>query len=413
MKRESRLIVLAGLALLVPVALANQQTDHLRDLAKQAKSKGDLDQAATDLCQAAGIDPSHYQKKCERAQADARKELQVYEGYFKTGSFEFQQKDYAGAIRDLSKIIYGPYHDQALSLIQQAKSSLPGGNNTDGRQKLLLQAAQAAYQRGDFDAAAAQAGQIQLPALQPAAKQLLTNIKVYQDTMTQGDLLANKGDYLGAEEKYSFAIKIKADGPGSPADKLQQMQAKLTNQATTQAQAATDASKPAQPQPKVDYAARVKNGLANANRNEAKGDYKAALHDFDAVLVLDGLQAEALAGKQRVLAELKRDPKALTDSLEDGIRSYYASNFEKASESISLYLDGGGLHNKGAAHFYLAASLLSQAILEDPRDEVQMRSLRENADQQFQMARQEKYVPIETLVSPRILAEWTKTGSQQ
>ena len=110
--------------------------------------------------------------------------------------FEFQQKDYAGAIRDLSKINYGPYHEQSQSLIQEAKSALPGANMTDSRQQLLLQAAQAAYQRGDFDAAAAQASRIQSPALQPVAKQLLTNIKVYQDTMTQGELLARNGDYL-------------------------------------------------------------------------------------------------------------------------------------------------------------------------------------------------------------------------
>ena len=413
MRSQWQLVMVAGLALLVPTAHADQQTDHLRDLAKQAKAKGDLDQAANDLCQAAGIDPSHYQKKCERAQADAQKELQVYEGYFKTGNFEFQQKDYAGAIRDLSKINYGPYHEQSQSLIQEAKSALPGANMTDSRQQLLLQAAQAAYQRGDFDAAAAQASRIQSPALQPVAKQLLTNIKVYQDTMTQGELLARNGDYLGAQEKYAFAIKIKADGPGSPADKLQQVQAKLANQATAQPQVTTEAAKPAPPPPKVDYAAKVKGGLANAARHEANGDYRAALHDFDAVLVLDGLQAEALAGKQRVLAELKGDPKTLADGLEDGIRSYYASQFERAADSISVYLNGGGLHNKGAAHFYLAASLLSQAILADPHDGAHMRSLLENADQQFQMARQENYVPVEKLVSPRILAEWTKTESQQ
>ena len=112
-------------------------------------------------------------------------------------------------------------------------------------------------------------------------------------------------------------------------------------------------------------------------------------------------------------AELQSDPKELADGLEDGIRSYYASQFEQAAASISLYLNGGGLHNKGAAYFYLGASLLSQAILADPHDQANQSSTRQNADEQFQMARQENYMPVEKLVSPRILAEWARSGSQQ
>jgi predicted negative regulator of RcsB-dependent stress response len=412
-KSKWQLVMLAGLALVAQTARANQQTDHLRDLAKQAKEKGDLDQAASDLCQAANIDPSHYQKKCDHARADAEKQAQLFEGYFKTGNFEFQQKDYAGAVRDLGKIDFGPRREEAQSLIQQAKAALQGGSAPSASQAALLRGAQTAYDHGDFDAATAQASQVQSPALQAAAKQLLTNIKVYQDTITQGDLLAHNGDYKGAQEKYSFAIKIKANGPGSPAGKLQAMQAKL-QEATANPQPGTQTVKPEPPSPpKVDYAAKVKNGLAEARRNEQNGNLKAALRGFQAVLVLDGLQPEALAGKQRVTAELQGDPKALADGLEDGIRSYYASQFEQAAASISLYLNGGGLHHKGAAHFYLGASLLSQAILADPHDHENQSSLRQNADEQFQMARQENYMPVEKLVSPRILAEWAKGGSQQ
>jgi hypothetical protein len=411
--RKWRLVMFAGLTLLAQTARADRQTDHLRDLAKDAKAKGDLDQAASDLCEAANIDPSHYQKKCERARADAEKQAQLYEGYFKTGKFEFQQKDYAGAVRDLVKINFGSRREEAQALIQQAKAVLQGGNAPSAGQTELLRGAQVDYDRGDFDAAAAQAGQVQSAALQPAAKQLLTNIKVYQDTMTQGDLLERNGDYKGAQEKYSFAIKIKATGPGSPAEKLQEVEAKL-QEAAANPQSGMQAAKPeSSSPPKVDYAAKVKSDLAAAHRSEANGDLKAAFHNYEAVLVLDGLQADALAGKRRVMAELQSDPKELADGLEDGIRSYYASQFEKAADSISLYLNGGGLHNKGAAHFYLGAALLSQAILADPHDQANQSSLRGSADQQFQMAREENYMPVEKLVSPRILAEWAKSGSQQ
>jgi hypothetical protein len=393
-----------------PAVYADQQVDHLKDLAKQAKDKGDLDGVANYLCEAADLDASHYKKKCERARADADKKNKEYEADFQTGKFELDHKDYAGAIRDLSKIGFGSRKDDAQHLIQQAKASLPGGGS-EAANLSLLRGAQAAYQRGDFDSAATQARQVQSEALQSSVKQLLANIKVYQDTMAQADLLTQNADYKGAQEKYSFAIVINPNGPGSPADKLQEVKTKLANLEAAKQQPAPDAAKPA-PAVKVDYAAKVKSGLVEAKRDESKGDFKAALHAFDGVLALDGLQAEALAGKKRVMEELRGDPKALAASLEDGIRSYYSSQFQQAADSIGLYLNNGGSHSKGAAHFYLAACLLSEAIVGDPHDEEQENSLRQNADEQFAMARQENYRPVEKLVSPKILAEWTKSGSQ-
>jgi hypothetical protein len=409
MRRHWTLTMLAILAL-VPAVYADQQVDHLKDLAKQAKDKGDLEGVANYLCEAADLDASHYKKKCERARADAEKRNKEYEADFQTGKFELDHKDYAGAIRDLSKIGFGSRRDDAQNLIQQAKASLPGGSS-EAANLSLLRGAQAAYQRGDFEAAAAQARQVQSEALQSEAKQLLTNIKVYQDTIAQADLLAQNADYKGAQEKYSFVMVINPNGPGSPADKLQEVKTKLANPEAAKQQPGPDAAKPA-PAAKVDYAAKVKSGLAEAKRDESKRDFKAALHAFEGVLALDGLQAEALAGKKRAMEELRGDPEALAAELEDGIRSYYSSQFQQAVDSISLYLNNGGSHSKGAAHFYLAACLLSEAILGDPHDEKQANSLRQNADEQFAMARQANYRPVEELVSPKILTEWTKTGSQ-
>lgn len=405
-------IVLSVLTLLARTAGANEQADHLRDLAKQAKDKGDLDQEASYLCQAADLDPSKYKKRCEHAQADTAKAIQVFEAVFQTGKFELQQKDYAGAVRDLSKISFGPHRDDAQHMIQQAKIFISGGS--DAVSMAVLRQAQAAYLKGDFETAAVQANQVQSPAFQPQAKQLLTNIQVYQDTMAQADALAQNNNYQAAEEKYSFAMKINPNGPGAPAEKLQALDAKqaaIQQAAAKPRETAGDAK--AGPVVKVDYAAKVKSDLADARHHEAKGDYKAAIRAFDSVLAIDGRQAEALAGKQRVMAKLRNDPQALESSLEDGIRSYYSSDFDQATKSINLYLSSGGLHNKGAAHFYLAASLLSQSIFADPHDEEHARTLQQNADEEFAMARQEKYKPVEKLVSPKILTEWTKSGSRQ
>lgn len=412
MRKQWCLVTLACLALVGPAARADQQRGHLKDLekqAKQARAKGDLEQVANYLCQAASLDASHYDNKCKRARADAEQKKLEFGAVLQTAKFELQHKDYAGAVRDLSKITFGPNHDEAQHLIQLANASLPGPD-FEGANQELLREAWVAYKRGDFEAAATQASEVHSPTVKPGATQLLTNIKTYQNTMASADHLAQNADYKGAQEAYAFAAKINANGPGAPAQKQRDMEAKLAADIAAKSQAAAEAAKLAA---KVDYAAEVKKGLADARRDEAKGDLKTALQAFNGVLMLDGRQAEALTGKQRIMAKLRSDPKVLVESLEDGIRSYYSSHFEQAAESISRYLDNQRLHNKGAAHFYLAASLLSEAVLADPHDEAHKSSLQQSADEQFALARQENYKPVESLVSPRILEEWTKTGASR
>jgi hypothetical protein len=140
---------------------------------------------------------------------------------------------------------------------------------------------------------------------------------------------------------------------------------------------------------------------------------KGALQAFNSALALDGRQAEAIAGKRRILARMQGDPKALEDSLETGIRSYYTAQFDQAAQALTLYLSGGGMHDKGAAHFYLAASLISEAIVADPKGVDEIADLRQKSQQEFVLAKQANYRPIEKLVSPKIMAEWNKIGSQQ
>lgn len=399
----------AAVVLSAPLAHADDQADHLRDLAKQAHAKGAFDQEADDLCQAAALDPQKYSKKCARARDEAGRQLKEFEGYLGTGRFELQQKDYQGAIRDLSKIRFGPLIPQAQTLIAQAKAGLlqPA---VDAASAKALHLAFTAYQQGDFATAAAQAAQVRSPNLQPQANQILTNIRVYQDTMSQADALLKNSDYKGAEQKYTFAVNIRSNGPGNPGQKLQKVQAILQKQTQEQQAAAAEAEKPAPP--KVDYAARVKSDLAEAQSDEAKGDLKGALHAFNEALALDGRQAEAVAGRKRMIAAMHRNRKDLEESLAQGIRSYYASDFDQANDALNLFLSGSDPRGQGAAHFYLAASLLSQAILADPQDETQAQSLRQNAEQQFQLARQAHYKPVEKLVSPKVLEEWARTGSQ-
>src|SRR5277367_4256512 len=111
--RAWQIAACACFVLLTPAVHADSQTDHLRDLAKQAHERGALDQEAENLCQAATLDPQKYSKKCERARAEVARQLDEFKGLLGTGQFELQHKDYQGAIRDLSKIRFGPLAQQA------------------------------------------------------------------------------------------------------------------------------------------------------------------------------------------------------------------------------------------------------------------------------------------------------------
>jgi hypothetical protein len=320
------------------------------------------------------------------------------------GRTEMQRKDYPGALRDLGKITFGPNKDEAQELIQQARIGISGGIVIDPASLAAFKGAREAYFRGDFDVAESQAKRVQSAALQAAANQLLANVSVYRDVMKQADAMAHNGDLKGAEQKYQFAVTILQNGPSHPQDRLREVQTAEAQAATTkpqpQSQPATTVqtaqSKAARPPSKVNNAAKSKNSLDTARREETQGD-----------------QAEVVAGKKRVLEEMQEDPKVIEDSLTEGVADFYASHFSHADHAIRVYLDGGGKHYAGSAHFYLGASLLMQALLTSPKDQSEADALRQQARGQFVLAKQLHYKPIESTVSPKVLTQWTQTGEQQ
>jgi hypothetical protein len=410
-------LLLMTTTLLAQTPDAGKNANQLNDLANIAKSKGDLQAVADNLCRAALLDAKKYAKKCDRAKTDATKALDQFQGDLGTGRFELQHKDYPGALRDLGKITFGPHKSEAQELMQQARVAL-NGTSSDQASIAALQAAQAAYDSGDFDAAENNAKKVQSPALQSAAHQIITNINVYRDTMAQADALARQNRFRDAEQKYQFAATIKGTGPGHPADKVKQMQAAEAQVGQSKPQLQVQQQPPVQApqasalQPKANNAARVKDALSLASRDEASGDLKGALRAYNSALLLDSRLAEAVTGKQRVMAEMQEDPKALEDSLIEGISAYYASRFTQADEALNTYLQANARHHEGAAHFYLGASLLSQALLLSPKDVAQGDALRQQALQQFALARQSNYRPLKPAISPRILTQWTQISTQ-
>lgn len=374
--------VLAILVLLaVPVMAqppdASKDANQLRDLANAAKSKGDLQKEADYFCQAAALDPKKYDKKCARAKADAAKMLEQFQAYLSTGRFELQHKDYQGALRDLGKITFGPAKDEALDLMRQAREGL-NAPSLDQASLAALRTAQAEYARGDFDAAEADAKKVGSPVLLSAAHEMITNIDVYRSTMSQADALALQGDFRDAAQKYQFAALIKADGPGHPADKVQQMQA----------------------------------AAAQAEQLKAQAEQLKASAQIQAPSSPSAHKASSSKSKRvKAVAAQQENPPALEDTLTQGIAAYYASHFTQADEALSSYLQANAAAYPGAAHFYLGASLLSQAILLDPGDAARGDDMRKQALQEFALAKQSNYEPLRSAVSPRILTQWTQTGT--
>jgi hypothetical protein len=129
------------------------------------------------------------------------------------------------------------------------------------------------------------------------------------------------------------------------------------------------------------------------------------------------LQGEArhgagVAGTKATPEKIQEVPQPMQASLVEGVKDFYASRFSHADDAIKMYLQTGGTNYAGAAHFYLGASLLTQALLTSPNDRPRAESLRQQAWTEFTSAKQLHYEPVESAVSPKVLGEWAKTGDR-
>lgn len=415
--RLSGVWFLVATAMLAQAPSTGKSADQLGDLASQAKDSGDLQSEANYLCQAAALDVKKYGKKCNRAKDDANKALAQFQADLDMARTELQRKDYPGALRDLGKITFGPNRAEAQELMQQARIGNSGGTPIDPDSLTAFKAAREAYFRGDFDLAESQAKRVQAPPLQGAANQILANISIYREVMKEADAMVRSGDLKGAEQKYQFAVTIQQNGPGRPQERLQQVQAAEVQAVTANPQPQPASTVQTSPQgkttqpPNVSYAGKMKKSVETARREEPQGNLKDALHAHNDAPGLR--QPEAVAGKERVRGDMQEDPKEVRDKLTEGVTDFYASKFSHAEDAFGLYLQGGGKHYAGAAHFYLGASLLVQALLTSPKDQPQRDALRQQARDQFVLAKQLHYEPIESAVPPKILAQWTQAGDRQ
>lgn len=416
-----RIALTAVLLLSSAMLLAQNQpppksVDQLRDLAKQARKAGDLQAEAGYLCQAAGLDVKKYGKKCEKANEDVAKGLAQFQTDLNAGRTEIERKDYSGALRDLGKVTFGPAKGEAQELSLRARIE-SGKLPPEQLSQLALTGASEAFSRGDFDRAEDLLKHVQSSTLQSAANKLESNINAYRDAMKQADELYRSGDYNGAAQKYHAAATLNANGPGQPMERMRQALDAKAKADQKKAEQAASSSVPVQetqvPAPNNNDAEKIQNWLAIARRDETGGDLRGALRAYDAALKLNGRQTDALAARTRVLAKMKDGKQALEKNLAQGVAEFYASQFSAASDAIGKYLEDGGGQHIGAAHFYLGASLLSQVLLADPKNAANSDEQRNQALEEFVLAKQLHYVPLQSAVSPKIFAQWAQTGNTQ
>jgi hypothetical protein len=372
-------LFLVATAMLAQAPNAGKSADQLRDLASHAKDFGDLQSEANYLCQAAALDGKKYGKKCDRAKDDVAKALAQFQADLEMGRSELQHRDYPGALRDLGKIAFGPNKLEAQELIQQARVGANGGMIVDPASLAALKAAREAYLHGDFDLAESQAKHVQSPSLQAAANELLRNISVLREVQTTAE------------------VSTTAANP--------QAQSAIPEQTVTQGKAT-------QPQSKVTHAIKAKNSLDTTRREKTQGDLKNIPEPGNTSPGPNTQQAEVVAGNKHAPEGTQDDSKMMEESLAGGVADFYASHFSHADDAIGVYLQGGGNRYAGAAHFYLGASLLTQALLTSPKDQPKSDALRQKAQNQFVLAKQLHYRPIESAVSPKILAHWAEVGEQ-
>jgi tetratricopeptide (TPR) repeat protein len=244
--------------------------------------------------------------------------------------------------------------------------------------------------------------------------------------MDEGDAAMQSGKLAVAKQKYNFALVIKGNGPGNPSDKLRQIASQLatapespiSQKQDTSAVKIAPVAKQQNEKNKGKVAAKsasdipkkITDFLVKAHDDEKKKNTSAAISDYEEVIALDPQQQEALAEKQRLTEAVQKDRNALEDTLIRGVRSYSQSHFEEARESLSHYLDEGGVR-KGAAYFYLGAAFMAKALLLDAQNKTGYDNMQRNALRNFHLAKQEHFKPLEKYVSPKILAVWNQADS--
>ena len=432
-----RLFAVALVLLLALPAFAGKK-DDLYNQAQAAAAAGRVEEATSLFCQVAKEDSKYKDAKlnCEIMSKELDKEKVRSDERFQAGVADFNAGRYDDAEQKFRNVRAGSHvadaRDYVANKIPQARASAQQAKSAAAAEQAMAQKfdqATQAYNSNDFNGAKALFSQITGPR-QGDAQDYLRRINKYDAAMAEGDRLAAAKNYKQAASSYDEAAAVKADGPGNPRDRSQQMMASASGgrpapgggrpAATTTT--TTTATTPTPGQPSRDIVAAVKNVrpqvdaakmLSAADNARKKGNFSEAAGKYAAVLAADSTNAQARVALEAVKAELRKEqsanggasvPKAGSDAdvmLTRAIGEFYSGRFDQAEVHIQDYLDVNG-SKTALSYFYLGVSKLTRYYLGGAQESD--RKLLRDAKDAFRQAKQSPgFQPPEQYVSPKIL----------
>jgi hypothetical protein len=389
---------------------------------KAMKEGNDHLKQVQDICQAAHLQPKErkYSDACSSYTAGLNHDDETY---LALALAAYQSRDFEKA-ESMAKQVssFDP------KLAAKARVVMDAVHNDKATGQSVAEV-KAAWERGDFNAVTSLAQGMSSPSAKAAANAYVSDVNMY-DGYIEAANKAQKDNPQEAISQLGYAYKLNPNGPVNALAKIDELNKAIAaknnsnyfhtpassgkpdttakNNPNTDSGNKNEAASTA-PLNQADTAKRVNGLLFEARNAEKQGNTAVAIGDYGAVLRLQADNREAMASSARLQQAIKTDPTAATNELKSAIKSFYNAQFDEARAALMEYLESPqAAKNRGAADFYLGATLVARSILRTPRAEWKGPS--QDALSAFKSARSANYNPVRAYVSPSLLKVWDATA---
>jgi hypothetical protein len=418
MRMRRSIAAFALLALMAAGVQAESENKKAKSLYDESKTETDPVKKIQGLCGAAALD-AKYEPECDAIRSAFLKRqtarLNLAEDALNTRrDFKAARELAGGAVAFNAELLARKTALlaridalQGAQVVVQHATAVGATGSTDHSSEFLAKM-NADFARGDFSAAEADAQRITDPAMKAAASQKLGQMVHYNALLTQAQSAEQAGRLAEAKADYLQAQAISMNGPGDTIAHIGELEQRRAHAGPGKD---TSANGPAKAPPKsaAETKANVAALLTDARQAENQAQWKTAEDKYNAVLRLDGANKDAIAGMQRVQPRMAADPEGRESILKQAIRDYYAAGFESARTSLQIYLKEQQVASRGAADFYLGATLLERWIFTTKSRKATDRPP-SDAVEAFKRSRVEGYKPLPEYVSPAVLKVWDTTA---
>lgn len=424
------LLLVASLAMaLTPLsAFADKKSDLYAKGIKSMNAGGSQDviDARDAFCQVKKDDPEYNdgtnanaQKLCDDMTAAANKLINLSKVRFGEASDLMAAGKYDEAENKFKTVKFGDYVPIAKQKIAEIaklkldKQTADAQNRNAADQASAIntkfEQGSAAFNSGNFEGAKAALNGI-TGSRAAEAQDILAKISNYENLMQQANNFAQAKNFNAAATFYNQAGGIKANGPGNPFAKAQEMNTQLVAAGSAPANANPPTNTAV---PKPSLTAANKDTIEKVDENKliqdakqliAKGKYPLARKLLNKVLAQNLKNKAAQDAMNSLPQEAPAATATATVTQEDpvlaaAIREFYKANYDDAETALGYYLAQG--NKKGLGNFYIGVSLLTRYYLSGESDQ----SLKSKAVRRFSAAKDVAgFKAPEKMVSPKILA---------